>query len=388
MAYDGQHDEGPGSWEDVEVNIIREERKEFLHGVPVLLVLLASMTLSCETRMVGLTSIVLTLIGASPTALMSFDTRRANIIKQAGHAQMSGAVLRIFIHMLWIVFHPEQEFMKLVCLFAFPVSLARQRGSQLVYVAFLVANNLLAVYRFAGNLEVGLPSIAVGFVISLVSMDFVSQKQRGFEMRLALSATMRHMAVLSRATARSLLDCFCDAVVALGPDLTLLEPSPDLTSLLDRKADEGKSFESFIHLSDVADHRDRVASLLDESSWQPGSVQLQSIRVNLQDSYNLPVQAHLFHVSHKCPNQGTVLYVGISESWQPPDEPKKQSKSKRLHRSRGPNQLCMETGKIIPAGAVFPTRHGKGVHFERTFVDHLIGPYKRRSDSPRPNREY
>lgn len=385
MAGGDQHSEGPGNLEDTEVDIIREERKDVLHGIPVLLVMLGSMTLTGETRMLGLASVVLTLIGASPVALMRFDTARADIIKQSSYAQMSGAAIRITVHILWIAFRPDQEFMRMVCLFAFPVSLARQRGSKSVFVAFLVANNLLAVYRFAENVEAGLPSIAVGIIIGVVSMDFHSQKQRGFEMRMLLSATMKQMSVLSRATVRSLLDGFCDAVVTLGPDLTLLEPSPDLTALIGRKADEGKSFEAFIHLSDVEDHRERVSPLLDETNEQLGAMRLQSIRINLQDSYSLPVGTHLFHVCHRCPNHGTVLYVGISESWQPPDENKKSTK--RSHRNRGMSQLCMETGKLIPTGPTFPTRPGKGVSFKRVSVEHLAGPHKRRSDSPRPVTE-
>jgi len=383
MADDGQHGKAPGNLEDIEVSIIREERLDMLHGIPVLCFLLGSMTLAGETRMAGLVSIVLTLTGALPVALMKFDASRDAIIKQSNYAQMSGAGIRIMVHILWIVFHPEQEFMKMVCLFAFPVSLARQRGSTSAYVAFLVANNLLAVYRFVENLEAGLPSIAVGLMVSAVSMDFVWQKQRGFKMRLLLSATMKQMSFLSGATVRSVLDCFCDAVVALGPDLTLLDSSPDLAVLTGRKVDEGKSFETLIHLSDVEDHRDRVSSLLDESNQQPGSMKLQSIQINLQDSYNSPVGAHLFHVCHNCPNQGTVLYVGVSESWQPPDENKKSAR--RSHRNKGITQLCMETGKLIPTGPAFPTLPGKGVKFQRASVEHLIGPYKRRSDSPRPS---
>lgn len=273
----------------------------------------------------------------------------------------------------------------MVCLFAFPVSLARQRGSTSVFVAFLAANNVLALYRFAENLEACLPSIAVGLLVSAISMDFVWQKQREFRMRLLLDASMKQMSILSRATVRSLLDCFCDAVVALGPDLALLDSSPDLAVLTGRKADKGRSFESLIHLSDVEDHRDRVTSLLNESNKEPGSMKLQSIRINLQDSYNSPVGAHLFHVYHTCPNQGTVLYVGISESWHPPDEHKKSTR--RSHRNKGINQLCMETGKLIPTGPAFPTRPGTGLDFQRACVEHLTGPYKRRSDSPRPSRK-
>jgi len=383
MSDGDQHGKGPGNLEDTEVSIIREERADFLHGVPVLLVVFGSMTLSGETRMACSVSIVLCLIGALPVALMKFDASRDAITKQSNYAQLSLAGTRLMVHMLWVAFHPEQEFMKMVCLFAFPLSLARQRGSTSVHIAFLAANNLLAVYRFAENLEAGLPSIAVGLMVSAVSMDFVWQKQRGFRMRLLLSATMKQMSILSRATVLSLLDCFCDVVVALGPDLALLDSSPDLAVLTGRKADEGRSFETLIHLSDVEEHRDRVSSFLDESNKQPGSMKLQSIRINLQDSYNSPVGANLFHVCHHCPNQGTVLYVGISESWQPPDENKKSTR--RSHRNKGISQLCMETGKLIPTGPAFPTRPGKGVNFQRASVEHLIGPYKRRSDSPRPS---
>lgn len=384
MADGDQHGKGTGNLEDTEVSIIREERADFLHGIPVLLILLGLMTFSGETRTAGLVSMVLTLTGALPVALMKFDdANRDAIVKQSNYAQKSGAGIRIMVHILWIVLHPEQEFMKMVCLFGFPVSLARQRGTTSVFVGFLAANNLLAVYRFVENLEAGLPSIAVGLMVSAISMDFVWQKQREFRMRLLLSASMKQMSILSRATVRSLLDCFCDAVVALGPDLTMLDSSPDLAVLTGRKADEGKSFEALIHLSDVEDHRDRVSSLLDESNKQPGSMKLQSIRINLQDSYNSPVGAHLFHVYHKCPNQGAVLYVGISESWQPPDENKKSTR--RSHRNKGISQLCMETGKLIPTGPAFPTRPGAGADFQRASVEHLTGPYRRRSDSPRPS---
>lgn len=352
--------------DDVEVKVIQEERADFVKKLPGLIVVLACMTLNAETCMCGFISIAMTVLGVCPTLMMTFSTNRESVLNQYCTAQLSGAVVRTAIHILWIIMHPEHEFMKLLCLFAFPISLAAQFGNIRVYIVYLILHNSLTIYRFWGHLQGSLPFICIVLVMSMLGMESVSQKRRGISMRLLLHDMLRQMTEISQTTVCSLLDVFCDAVVAMDKNLNLLRSSPGLSTLLSRQAQKGRSFEDLVDMSDREELRSQVASILghvvvrpkigetDEHDEQSSSIQLQSFQIHLRDAYSVAVPVHLFYIYQKRHDNDIVLLVGISESWAPKASSKEKGNSSRRINSQL-RQLCMKTGKLVPTTPAFPT---------------------------------
>jgi len=349
-----QRELSPDDDTDIEVKLVRAECwAYFLSTVPIVF-LFVGMALvpqlfhlrvcNCIT-----TAVLLVVMSASVVVLKtegrSLLLERARLLGNLGHC------LRTFLHLLFACFHNDNIFMRLVTLFVLPVSSARQSHSVASYLVYMAAHNLVTIYRFSGDFDEGLPWILCVMIITPVLLDVAAQKQDGKESRLQVESLAMTTTEVSEAT-KSLLASFCDAVATLGPDLRLLEYSPSLSALLNRRAEADKCILDFLDMSDREEFKSHIQQTKDESESggqeKRHSMHVRPFTAHLLDVYSGVVHAHMFIAYIPKGIKEFVYVVGIAEAWQP-----KTNTSSRKNAKTKSFQLNMETGKLEPAFPAF-----------------------------------
>jgi len=217
------------------------------------------------------------------------------------------------------------------------------------------------------------------------------------------------MVTLAEDISSSVLECFCDAVVRVSEDMDILEDSPSLSTLLSRRALDGRSFLDFIHMGDREEYTDFIkifkSSSGEESSTLSGAddvrgLQLRSVDVHLEDSFNVPVEAHVFHACLETLDEKPFYLIGIIER-ESYKFSKKQSGRMGSVRSGsksrvGGTTLNFESGRLEPSRPAFEQKdvarmsdigllqHGASGGVASSLGMRLGRDGQKRESSPRP----
>jgi len=154
----------------------------------------------------------------------------------------------------------------------------------------------------------------------------------------AVTQQILHIKTTSRSevlAARSLLCGLCDAVVALGPDLSISSRAPKLANMLRMQhaanALEGTPLLSLISESDQARFPDYVERVLVHTGTDTDPEPAQALNVHFHTSDNVAVQVQLFHSRFTAFDNKICHLLGICEHGYLGTDPTDTSSNKCRH---------------------------------------------------------
>lgn len=136
------------------------------------------------------------------------------------------------------------------------------------------------------------------------------------QFRAVLEARMSHSVEVA---ADGLLSRLCDAVVHLGEDLRITQPSPQLAALLLRPSCDGLQSAPFLDLFSCGQESERARGFLRRDA--PGA---DTLHASMRDSNAVVVAVQLFHIRGRDFDDQVFHVVGVredAESFRMPPEP-------------------------------------------------------------------
>lgn len=324
------------------------------------------------------------LVTAICTAVLKLHLTRVDreaFIRRAARAGDVNLFIRTVVHVMVILTHNEEVYLRLITLFVFPLASARGCHRPKSFLCFAAAHMILVIYRFHDDWNANAAYIAATLFTMPMLVDVSVQRQRAKESQVNLAESYKTIRGLAESTARSLMRGFCDAVVTLGPDFRLVEPSKTLGALLNSHVDKGKYFPDLLDMGDRDDFRLRMEEITktvvkagpDGALLGPGQPNSLSLRVHLIDSFSNPTPVHIFHSCFLRWDYEPVYLLGVSEAWKPSGTKSSKEKLKPI------SSLNMETGKVELMAPTFP-EGGKGPRVEKSPLSLAIERGEKKND--------
>uniref|UniRef100_A0A7S2VRY1 PAS domain-containing protein n=1 Tax=Zooxanthella nutricula TaxID=1333877 RepID=A0A7S2VRY1_9DINO len=328
MATPGPPERDPPKLAETEEQLIQSELwSGVCHHLPVALGLAVLWASSVPTRTLLCVAAGLLSTSMAHAMLAIRQNDLGTLRKSAIRQEYFDNALRLSVHALALAFYPENELLRMACTFHMPVEAAR--FSRFYLKRFLAGNLALVFWRYRSDLfGEGLAYVVPALLMSHLVLEISTMRQQSDAKSISLlKFHHRNHCKLAEDTIRNVVGCFCEASVALSPDLKLVEASPSLSTMLNRHADKGKVFSDFIHKADAVKYRDFTTQIMREASCGAFCQvpMVQSIRLHLETSLSTRVAANLYHAYFEDVNGKPMLLVGVCEAWTPPSRQRRAS---------------------------------------------------------------